>query len=330
MATPIWQDTIVEHETISSSVDYSISVDESVIYHGKLTKRPGEESIKVNVNNLVKDYLTSKIDFDPSKTRYEHPAFMREFSIEVENEDTRVVIYNDWSYEADRAEDTSPRFLSSPLSTIVDPRQYVFITASPFGVGGVIHISGLDASNRVTFSVGEKTAMCTTFVQKLNALSTPTLRISGAVSSADSERPDSFSYTVKKSCADYCLYYLNAYGGYDHLLINGTTIRTDSFARTEITKSVLNTTHQHGKQSVSIDITPKWRLNTDYLTDEQWAKTHHLLGSPYVLLHNLVTDEVIPVVITSNTAEFKTYRNQGRRKSFLTIEVEASVKRMRK
>lgn len=330
MATPIWQDKIVEHETISSSVDYSISVDELVIYHGKLTKRPGEESIKVNVNNLVKDYLTSKIEFGQDKTEYRHPAFMREFSVEVENEETRVVIYNDWSYEADRAEDTSPRFLSSPLSTIVDPRQYVFITASPFGVGGIINISGYDASKRVTFSVNRKTTMCTTYVQKLNALPTPTLSISAAVSNADSERLDSLNYAVKESCADYCLYYLNAYGGYDHLLINGTTIRTDSYARTEMTKSVLNTSYQHGKQSVSIDITPKWRLNTDYLTDEQWAKTHHLLGSPYVLLHNLVTDEVIPVVITSNTAEFKTYRNQGRRKSFLTIEVEASVKRMRK
>jgi hypothetical protein len=138
------------------------------------------------------------------------------------------------------------------------------------------------------------------------------------------------SYEVRNTCAEYALYYLNAHGGYDHLLISGTTLRSDNIKRTEITRVVDNTTLKHGRNDVHTEITRTWRLNTGHLTDAQWAKTHHLLGSTHVFLHNLDSGEIVPVVIKANKADFNTYRNKGRRMSQLSIDVEESTKRERR
>jgi hypothetical protein len=138
------------------------------------------------------------------------------------------------------------------------------------------------------------------------------------------------SYEVRDTCAEYCLYYLNAHGGYDHLLINGTSKRSDNIKRTEITRVVDNTTLKHGRSDVHTEITRTWRLNTGHLTDAQWAKTHHLLGSTHVFLHNLDSGEIVPVVIKANKADFNTYRNNGHKMSQLSIDVEESTKRERR
>ena len=104
--------------------------------------------------------------------------------------------------------------------------------------------------------------------------------------------------------------------------LNGSTI--------DIVDGMTRTVLAHSRQTIATEVTPTWKLYTDCLTDEQWKLTHHLLGSSHIFLHDLETDEITPVVITSSVAEYKSYRNQGNKKSYLTIDVEASVKRMRK
>lgn len=327
MAEPIWKDEILFWANPNGTTQLSISADGEVVYQCKLTSPPGSNVMSMNINHIVKDYLSSKINFNRLTRIYQQPMFKRTFELTpfTQNGVRTVTRYNDWSYES-RQPRNYCESLSSPLSNIVDPRQILFSTIAKVSDGNAGECRAEwfnDAENGVLATVIP--APCTTLCIPLTDI-------------PEAARIDIYSdedewigyYMVQKTCADYCLYYLNAYGGYDHLLIKGTALRTDSYARTEITRDVSNATLRHGKQCLTTEITPKWRLNTDYLTDEQWAKTHHLLGSTHVLLHNLATDEIVPVVITSSTAEFKTYRNQGNKKSFLTIDVEASVKRMRK
>lgn len=327
MAEPIWKDEILRWASLANTTQLSISADGAVVYQCKLTSPPGSNVMSMNINHIVKDYLSSKITFNRNTRIYQQPMFKRTFelSARTQNGVMEVTRYNDWSYESRQPSDYCES-LSSPLSNIVDPRQILFTTIAKVSDGNA------GVCRAEWFNAAENDVLATVIPAPCTTLCFPLTDIPKAARIEIYSDDDEWIglYMVQKTCADYCLYYLNAYGGYDHLLIKGTALRTDSYSRTEITRDVSNATLLHGKQCIATEITPKWRLNTDYLTDDQWAKTHHLLGSTHVLLHNLATDEIVPVVITSSTAEFKTYRNQGNKKSFLTIDVEASVKRMRK
>lgn len=212
-----------------------------------------------------------------------------------------------------------------PLSDIVDPRQFLMITIAKISSrnAGNVRIEYYDGYSWQIAANATPTP-CVTFAIPLSKM--PRAELVDVRNEAERVR----QYRVKKTCAQYCIYYLNAHGGFDHLLINGNTLRTDAYTHSEVTRDIDNTTLRHSRDYASTTIKRKWQLHTDTLTDAQWALTHHILGSTQVYLHDLEADEITPVVITSSQAEYKTYRNQGNKKSHLTIEVEASVERMRK
>lgn len=327
MATPIWKDIKASYVTLGDSQTFTISVDGQTIYNGRLVKKPGEAGLTTYVNRLIKDYLSAKIDFD--RGRFIHPQdnYIREFTISPTTTAGVSVykLYCDYGYEEGGVADNALSVISRPLHNVVDPRQILFCTFADLS-------ENASHSVKVRLRYGKRI-----LAESLpNKVQTFTLQLSAYMADNIIDIYDDVdgkvlaSYEVRNTCAEYCLYYLNAHGGYDHLLINGNAMRTDKFARIDISKSVDNTTLAHGRQTIAAEVTPTWRLYTDCLTDEQWKLTHHLLGSSHIFLHDLGTDEITPVVITSSVAEYKSYRNQGNKKSYLTINVEASTKRMRK
>lgn len=327
MATPIWKDTKASYVALGDSQTFTISVDGQTIYNGRLVKKPGDVGLTTYVNRLVKDYLSAKIDFD--RGRFIHPQdnYIREFTINPTTTAgvSAYKLYCDYGYEEGGVADNTLSVISRPLHNVVDPRQILFCTFADLSE---------DTSHLVKVRLRNGKRILAESLP--NKVQTFTLQLYAYMADNIIDIYDDMaskvlaSYEVRNTCAEYCLYYLNAHGGYDHLLINGNAMRTDKFARTEISKSVDNTTLAHSRQTIATEVTPTWRLYTDCLTDEQWKLTHHLLGSSHIFLHNLETDEITPVVITSSVAEYKSYRNQGNKKSYLTIDVEASTKRMRK
>jgi hypothetical protein len=85
---------------------------------------------------------------------------------------------------------------------------------------------------------------------------------------------------------------------------------------------------QFSKVNYQNNITPTWSLNTGITIDG--SKMYHLLESTMVYLHNLETNEIIPVVITNSQCEYLTYRNNGRRPYYYNITVEESNNKLRK
>ena len=329
MSEPVYKDTAARYTTIGDSLEYNVKVDNQLIYQGRLTKQPGNNQVWFYINRLAKDYLSSKIDYRKGTIAYQQPYYKRKFELSQRTMtgDPYYEIYNDWSYEPKTIVRGLSQTLSRPISNIVDPRQILFSTMAYLGDGVGVYEVKIDYCHDGRCFIGADAipSPCVTF-----ALPVSGIEDGVDIDVRDEDDDTAIRYKVKKTSATHCLYYLNAHGGYDHLLVNGTTLRTDAINRTEMTRDVDNTTLTHGRECIWEEITPRWTLNTDYLTDEQWAKTHNLLGSTHVLLHDLTTDEITPVVITANEVEYKTYRNQGNKKSYLTIEVEASVKRMRR
>ena len=136
-------------------------------------------------------------------------------------------------------------------------------------------------------------------------------------------------------CAEYVLHYVNAYGGWDSLLVGGNGKATDSIKHYETGVVALNSANnaesRRTKRNYVNNLTRKYTFHTGVLTEEQSSRMHHLLESPLVFLQ--ILDEGgqwYPVILTGNTCEFKTYRNNGNKLMEYTIEAELAENRMRR
>lgn len=324
MATllPAWKDEVIRQYALGAgTLTYSLKDGENIIFRGRSHNVSDTNTYTIPFSSIARDYVDARITLVLSKDVQDEVTYSRTITVLGVSPTQEYLIYNDYSYEDVEVSVDRPFVLSRPLSNVVDPRQYLFCTvANLSGVAnsvairqGMVKLASADVANCRTFTL---------LLSKDEDLNLRTLVISGVYKT--------MGYEVRETNADYCLYYLNAYGGYDHLLIKGNSLMSESYTRTEVRRNELNTTLKHNRDIIATDISRKWQLHTDYLSDEQWALTHHLLGSPHIFLHNLNTGEVTPVIITAHQADWKTYRNQGNRKSNLTIEVEEARTRVRR
>lgn len=127
------------------------------------------------------------------------------------------------------------------------------------------------------------------------------------------------------ACGNYAVYYLNANGGWDSFLIEGNVKRSDKLTHHNFEQTPQRTITDWGNTRYSTDIVPEYELVTGWLNDEQSENlASNLLSSTRVYLHNLKSDDVIPVVITDTVAQHKTYATNGKKLSNYTIKVNES------
>lgn len=128
---------------------------------------------------------------------------------------------------------------------------------------------------------------------------------------------ESDAYTKKSLCGcGYGVYYLNARGGWDAFAFTGKGGRKDTITRSTIEKAVYNTEIQHKVNDYDISSDSTWSLYTGILNDGECERMWNLVTSPKVYLHNLDTDEIIPVNVSSSTFEFKRTVWSGWRKIY--------------
>lgn len=139
------------------------------------------------------------------------------------------------------------------------------------------------------------------------------------------------TYRFVDTCARYALYYVNAYGGWDVLLMDGLDKEQDELTRHEATRVYDNNSIQNrGTVNHVNEIQKSWTLHTGYLTDEQSGRMHHLLNSVQVYLYDMESGTFVPVVLDGTTTEYRTYRNQGRRLVSYEIQARLAQTRMRR
>ena len=124
-------------------------------------------------------------------------------------------------------------------------------------------------------------------------------------------------------CHRYILYYLNALGGYDSLLIEGNTLEKDSLTR--------HIAHKNkGKQNHATEIVKDFTFYTGWMTDEESARMHNLLNSTEVYLFDKATWLFTPVILTNTETEYKTYKGNGGQMVNYEITAEVAETRIRK
>lgn len=130
------------------------------------------------------------------------------------------------------------------------------------------------------------------------------------------------------SCGEIALYYKNRKGGWDSFLIEGTWTKKDEYTKYTYNRSFNNNTLEFENGTYHSQIITSYALNTGWLNDQESENlAFNLLSSNEVYLHNLCEDKVYPVVITDNTATYKTYKNNQRRLVNYTINCEESQRK---
>lgn len=336
MANPIWKDFFV---TLGSTdgIDYRVAVQDTgeVIYQGRAFIRPGDTSVRIRINDICADYyqiLASMPRADSA--RIGTPVV---FDVEVSaagawSRVASVEFVNDWSY--DYLYNVETDGMADPINGRIDRRMpFVYtmyhrssVSGRAYFEGGISSVysiaSGIvisdyntdDSFTRAVSVAGSGTAVL--------YLSTPGLV---GVSFFDKR------YEVVDTCAEYALYYLNAYGGWDFLLMEGSGIESDAIVRHSREVEYDNTSiRNRGTGDYVNEVRKGFTLHTGWLTGDQGKRMHHLINSTDVFLYRISTEEMIPVTISSPTCEYKTFKNQGNQLVNYAVEVEVAQNRLRR
>lgn len=340
MAIPIWKDKIVDLGT-SESVDFCIKLDHpsgEMIYRGKAHRRPGESHINIRVNDICADYLQNTLP-TLSQAEFSELSFPLKFYVQrlIDGEWVSASSFeflNDWSY--DDSYDVTTMGMSFPVNGRIDARQWVVYTAYEAeevtatltftdGTTSTVIIpiaisDDFNADFNNDFSRSTRAAGSGTAVFDLSAWEdVASITINGKV------------FQIVTDCREWVLYYVNAYGGWDSLLIEGNTTEKDNLTRHSVDMEYDNRDSKNrGRRNYVNEIEKVYTLNTSWMSDGESARMHHLLNSTEVYLGNINTGEMLPVILNNTTTEYKTYKGNGGRLVNYTIEATIAHDRIRR
>ena len=139
------------------------------------------------------------------------------------------------------------------------------------------------------------------------------------------------SYNVLADCGDYALYYLNAYGGWDALLIDGTALKKSTITQYTTDRNYNNNSIEFEQTKYINEIQDAYEINTGFLTDEQAANlSKNLIPSKEVYLHFISGNKIIPVLITDTSVTYQTYQTNNLQMPQYKISVKESQIKLRK
>lgn len=328
---PIWKDYIWAEETLDDFIEYHLDDGGTTIYAGKAYKYPDSDRVEFLLNSVTENYLSNGISFPTVSSTSVMPNYLKDFTLVTSTGNEKpIIFFNDWSYKD--TDLTSGYFLSDPITGLIDPRQYVMASwLLPTGEGLVSRFyykDGIQTAADVTLKSGINGYTYIENITNLQLGCGDYIVIAFVVSGTISQKQ--IKYIIDNTGKDYVLYYVNAAGGWDSLLIEGNVKKTDEFESESYIKRVLRPSTEFARNKYLNTITSSWTLYTGYLNDEQASKMHNLLESTQVYLHNLKDNTITPVLITDTSCEYKTYTNQGKNKFYYTINVESSQDNYRK
>lgn len=139
------------------------------------------------------------------------------------------------------------------------------------------------------------------------------------------------NYNVLADCGDYALYYLNAYGGWDALLIDGTVLKKSMMTQYTTDRNINNSRIEFEQTKYINEIQDAYEINTGFLTDEQAANlSNNLIPSKEVYLHIISENKIIPVLIADSNVTYQTYQTNNLQMPQYKINVKESQIKLRK
>ena len=337
MVYPIWKEIPIEL-TNALQREYVVSYVKDgaleTIYSGRAYRLPDQSKLVISINDICADWLRNS--FPSLVNGFDRQDMPVEFVVqEIDSfgaykEVARIRFINDWSYDTTHNAITDG--LNAPINHRFDARQLLFWTA--------IDIEEVNAevtlTNGTSFKVIIPVKITPDFNDDFNVDFAKSLGSAGSGTAVFSPSQwgdvqsisiNGVRYDITNTCARYALYYLNAFGGWDSLLIEGTSIEKDA-----LTRYTMNKKGAYDRQTRNYvnEIQKKLTLHTSWLSDEESLRMHHLLNSTDVYIHDLERNEILPVIMDASETPYKTFKNQGGKLVNYTIDVTIAQTRVRR
>lgn len=335
MVLPIWKDCYVSLGT-AESYEYRIQCNGEVIYTGKAFKRPGESEVIVRINDVCANYMLNVL---PSLNAQSFSQVgIPLFGVQIYTGGAWVTIYtaefiNDWSY--DYSYEAERDGLAFPINGVISRSQWLtFSSLKASSIKAEILLKDGSATF-VTIPVAISADFNTDFNSDFAKSVRP--QISGtAVFKLDSFDAKEVTiegrrFKVVDDCNRFILYYCNAHGGWDSLLIEGNHAEVDELTRhmREVAYDNRNVQNR-GRFNYANEVTKRLTLHTSWLLGDEASRMHHLLNATDVYLYDTHQDAMLPVVLKNSSTEYKTYKGNGGQLVNYAIEVEFANRRVRR
>lgn len=323
---PIWKD---EYQALGvmDSRSYVLKLDGNTIYAGTAWKRPGTSQPEVLINDIAAPYLTQNADcLAPEDGDAYYPAdIIRTFLLydadgvtRIGNdfacylkweEDNRSVLSTDWAH------DYINGHIAAGMPIIVTLYNNLALT---YDGGSATYIrarrsSQITSSNILAYSAPGNYAFNPAFVT-----ADKWITVNG------------HRFDRVEECHNYALYYVNAYGAWDFLLIEGAVLEGRRYERHELKRVHNNRSFKsRGIWNYANEVRRTWTLHTGWITDEGAARMHHLIGSTLVYLYDIAEQSFRPVVVTDAEVSARKYEMEGSPLTY-TINVEEGREGLRR
>ena len=315
---PIYQDKKHTFASSDSLVHYTITdANDNLLYEGSAYRKPGQEKAFIYINRIVSSNINIKDISDPSLSWVNGYATFTAVVKEVALNNTVYrttyrFVYN-WDYESGAY--TSTVNINFPVTTEVSPNDSIpisyWVDDTVPQISAKYHFP--DGTNS-TVNL-DQTGVITNDINTINIQSSINRTALVSSDSVDIMVGDEIINTYHTtSCNRYTLYYYNKRGGVDVMPLNGGLTKSEDFDRTVFNIEYENSSKSNiAKKVINNNITTKYTATTRFMTDEQAARfAKHFLSSPAVMLHDNVDDETYSVILDENSADYKTFKSNGR------------------
>lgn len=307
-SAPIWKDTPIPINGGTSANDFIVgAIPQGILFRGNV----GAGTHDVVINDIVAPLLSNPFPRTyPSGGGFVPYTATITAGIEVGNVPQHTFIpWLDWSYNPTR---TIGSVKSEPITGKMDERQPLIYTKATESLTSLPFYRWNEYGYRSTLKTLSGS------VGFANVIAEPTQFGYAEYAPADTAFGDK---RWKVTCGNrYALYYLNKFGGWDWLLIEGENKPFETYTGHDARLSFLNPSNNpQNAVRWGNEIQRSWRLVTGWLKDEENARMSQLLGSPDVWLMDLEDGatpaerlaNAVPVIITDTQWEGRTYKADG-------------------
>ena len=307
MTQQIWKDYYVDLSAYltDGACDYELRKGADTLYTGRAYAAP-DGTCKVRVNDVCADWLGTALP-DVSALAFTADDSLVAFALYVGGSKVEdIVLYRDWSY--DRGWDPYTGGVSSaPIRLEADIRMPILqsrLTADSV----TVDVRGTATTVSVTGS---------------GVIAVPAQGATGTVTIGD------VTWKLVETCRRWALYYVNAYGGWDQLTLEGGQV-AETYGRSTIDTDYDNNYETaRGTRVYREGVGTGWSLRTGLLTDEQAALMRHVTGTVEAFLYDMEQDEWYPVTVQDAGWQEKAYR-WGKRRVEYTLDVALAQERIRR
>lgn len=324
---PIWQDVDIllnDENPLSKYVAYQLIINDEVVYNGRVFKIDDKGAI-IRVNDILRSFINEKLDLT-KKYQLQSNNSHYTFILNIQNTDglfypyKQLRVFNDNSYNAKTS--YTSKYVSDFIQEYYDKRQLLLISVEDFAdnIESTLSVHGILMATLEY----QKTVMDEE-VKVVNDVATFIVPLHNFTSNPDSSFNKEIKiYPLKNTCKPFCLYWRNIYGGYNSFLFNDASKQSDLITNYDIRLENNNTTLDYSRKQYMKEVQEKWTIKTDYINDAQARVLKYIVHSPEVYLHDLVNDNIIPVLITDSSLDHKQYRNNSRKLLTYTFTLENS------